>query len=108
MAIIFTCKCGKRLRAKDESAGRRARFPDCGEIVAVPSKQSAASTGFERDPQLKSKVSAKDASSSKRAEVEHTAGRIPTRIWRNMPALSPVSNRPRPFTLNGERWALAR
>ena len=36
MAIKVTCSCGKKLRAKDEAAGKRAKCPACGKIVVVP------------------------------------------------------------------------
>ena len=36
MPIEVQCECGKRLRARDESAGRRARCPQCGRIVTLP------------------------------------------------------------------------
>jgi hypothetical protein len=34
--ITVQCPCGKRLRAKDESAGRVARCPGCGAMLDVP------------------------------------------------------------------------
>jgi len=36
MPILISCACGKKLRVKDESAGKRVRCPGCGGIVAVP------------------------------------------------------------------------
>lgn len=36
MAIKFVCSCGKRLRARDEMAARRAMCPRCGAPVGVP------------------------------------------------------------------------
>ena len=36
MAILFQCACGKPLRAKDESAGKRTRCRHCAALVAIP------------------------------------------------------------------------
>lgn len=36
MPILVTCSCGKKLRVKDESVGKRVRCPGCGGTVAVP------------------------------------------------------------------------
>jgi len=36
MAISFSCPCGKRLRTKDEHAGKRTKCPACGEGLVVP------------------------------------------------------------------------
>lgn len=37
-AILFTCRCGKSLKAAPEKAGKRARCPACKEIVAIPGR----------------------------------------------------------------------
>jgi len=40
--IHFKCgKCGKKLAAKDESAGKRVKCPACGQIVPVPAAEEA-------------------------------------------------------------------
>src|SRR5207245_2077250 len=36
MSIKFTCSCGKRLRARDEMAGKRTPCPRCGMPVGIP------------------------------------------------------------------------
>src|SRR6516162_11429084 len=36
MAIKFFCKCGKKLKARDEMAGRRSICPRCGSPVGIP------------------------------------------------------------------------
>ena len=36
MAISVACSCGKKLKVKEESAGRKVRCPGCGEAVVVP------------------------------------------------------------------------
>lgn len=38
MAISFSCECGKRVRARDEFAGRRMRCPDCKRTLSIPSE----------------------------------------------------------------------
>jgi hypothetical protein len=37
MSIKFVCPCGKRLKARDDMAGRRIMCPRCGNPVGVPS-----------------------------------------------------------------------
>src|SRR5438128_2222312 len=37
MPIKFVCRCGKRLRAQSQMAGRRSACPRCGAPVGVPS-----------------------------------------------------------------------
>lgn len=36
MAIIFSCSCGKRLRAQERAAGKRLKCPACGNAIVVP------------------------------------------------------------------------
>jgi hypothetical protein len=36
MAIVFTCACGRLLKAKPEFAGKRTKCPHCGGIMAIP------------------------------------------------------------------------
>src|SRR4051794_33850864 len=36
MDIVFSCSCGKRLHAKENHVGRRAKCPACGEVSIVP------------------------------------------------------------------------
>jgi hypothetical protein len=40
MPIEVRCKCGKRLRARDEIAGRRVKCPACGAAVRVPAAEA--------------------------------------------------------------------
>src|SRR5437762_140097 len=35
MPIVLTCDCGRRLRIKDELAGRKVRCPQCSGILLV-------------------------------------------------------------------------
>ena len=46
MPITLGCpSCGKRFRARDESAGKRVKCPYCQAAVPVPSEEEAASAG---------------------------------------------------------------
>lgn len=36
MPISFTCSWGKKLRAKDEYAGKRVKCPVCARVLVVP------------------------------------------------------------------------
>ena len=38
MSIDLSCKCGKKLRAKEEWSGTRVKCPACGNILTVPGK----------------------------------------------------------------------
>src|SRR5262249_51579502 len=38
MAISVTCACGKKLQARDEHAGKKAKCPGCGALLVVPEK----------------------------------------------------------------------
>lgn len=45
MAIDFECACGKKLKSKDEYAGKKTKCPVCGAALLVPqtaAKQAAA------------------------------------------------------------------
>jgi hypothetical protein len=49
MSMIFSCPCGKQLRAEEEHAGRRTRCPGCGQelIIPAPSQPRAADEGLQ-------------------------------------------------------------
>jgi hypothetical protein len=49
MSIKFVCRCGKRLRARDEMAARRSLCPRCGQPVGIPSLRPTQ-TGTEAHP----------------------------------------------------------
>jgi hypothetical protein len=36
MPIDLACQCGRKLRAKDEHAGKRLKCPDCGAVIGIP------------------------------------------------------------------------
>lgn len=42
MPIEVTCQCGKRLKAKDELAGRAVKCPSCQQPLQIPARQPAA------------------------------------------------------------------
>lgn len=48
MTIKFYCSCGKKLRAKDAMAARRAVCPQCGQRVGVPASTSTTRSGYTR------------------------------------------------------------
>lgn len=41
MSIQLTCDCGKRLKAPDELAGKKAKCPSCGRAITVPAEVAA-------------------------------------------------------------------
>jgi DNA-directed RNA polymerase subunit RPC12/RpoP len=42
MPIIMVCKCGRELRARPESAGKKSKCPHCGVEVMIPAASTAA------------------------------------------------------------------
>jgi hypothetical protein len=42
MPIEVTCQCGKRLKAKDELAGRTVKCPNCQQPLKIPASQAPA------------------------------------------------------------------
>ena len=49
MAIEFRCECGRVLKAADDFAGRKAKCPACGGVVAIPAASTDAAAGIELD-----------------------------------------------------------
>ena len=56
MPITVTCEgCGKKLRVKDELAGRKGKCPACGTVLVIPQPASADAgpvEGFPDDLEL--------------------------------------------------------
>ena len=45
MSISVACPCGKKLRAKEESAGKKIKCPGCGQLLVAPEPPLAVSKG---------------------------------------------------------------
>ncbi len=45
MSIIVQCSCGRRLKARDEFAGKRADCPHCGTTLTVPESSPQPASG---------------------------------------------------------------
>lgn len=56
MAIDFECACGKKLKSKDDYAGKKTKCPVCGAVLTVP--QTAAVQAAAAAAAAKSKASA--------------------------------------------------
>jgi hypothetical protein len=39
MPILVSCKCGKKLRVKEELAGKRVKCPGCRQVLAIPAAE---------------------------------------------------------------------
>src|SRR5262249_30734947 len=50
MAIHFLCACGRKLRAQDDSEGKRIRCPSCGQVSVVPAHAEEAAAVPKRSP----------------------------------------------------------
>lgn len=44
--IQVECDCGRVIKTQDENAGKKARCPDCGEVVQIPAARKASATKF--------------------------------------------------------------
>jgi hypothetical protein len=64
MTIPVTCECGKKLRAKQELAGRRVKCPACGEVLVVPDPASGVDSPPEGPLDLNSLAAAETSRSS--------------------------------------------
>ena len=40
MSIDFSCACGRKLRVKDEFAGRKFKCPGCGKVTQAPTPEA--------------------------------------------------------------------
>ena len=70
--IDFSCHvCSRKLRAKDESAGKKVKCPGCGQIVAVPKTVSVGSPHPEAkgQPGANTEASGKPAANGPETEV---------------------------------------
>jgi len=38
--IEIACDCGKRIRVKDEHAGKKGKCPGCGNVVRIPMSEA--------------------------------------------------------------------
>jgi hypothetical protein len=50
MPIIFSCKCGKKIKTKDELAGKKVKCPQCAIAVEVPHPRQAVSESLDLLP----------------------------------------------------------
>src|SRR5438876_7203 len=51
MPIAFQCGCGKQLRVRDDLAGKKARCPSCGTVLAVPSPREESTRITRKRPE---------------------------------------------------------
>jgi hypothetical protein len=52
MSISMTCACGKTLRVKPESAGKKVRCGSCGEVLKVPAQDAGDDAEFDEYGEL--------------------------------------------------------
>jgi hypothetical protein len=73
MSILLKCGCGKQLQVRDELAGKKARCPGCGTIMAVPSaspQKVSVAEGKRRSP---------DSTRRRQEEIDEESVRITRR-----------------------------
>jgi phage FluMu protein Com len=64
MAIEFHCvACNKLLRTGDDTAGKTAKCPICGTVMAIPATGGASDTGSHRDSSARAFATAEDSPS---------------------------------------------
>jgi len=42
MSIIIICKCGKKYKVKNDSAGKRLKCTECGDVIGIPDESSSS------------------------------------------------------------------
>lgn len=50
MTIVFTCACGRLLKAKPEFAGKRTKCPHCGGLMAIPAASGLSEWAADEGP----------------------------------------------------------
>ena len=92
MAIPLECTgCGKKLKVKDESAGKRVKCPECQAVVVVPKLDSTErGDGFPDE-------------SDTAAQPPHTPGDVPDGDYEDYDDNAPVSRRPVEKSEPGEK-----
>lgn len=50
MPIVFSCSCGRPLRAKEEMAGKKTKCPHCGAIQTIPTSAAKATAAVTSHP----------------------------------------------------------
>ena len=65
MAITIQCPCGKRLSTPDENAGKRARCPACGTVLAIPEPEAEPDT-YDFEGEVPPEYASEDAQPSYR------------------------------------------
>ena len=69
MAIALSCTCGKRLRLKDELAGKRVRCPGCQRPLTVPAPENEVTDEIDDSPPPEEKRRPKTKKKAKPAKV---------------------------------------
>jgi hypothetical protein len=80
MAITFVCRCGKRLRARDNMAQRRSICPACGAPVGIPSREPSADG--RAGPMTPEEISRRRGRVNPEAEAPTAAAEVGTiQVW---------------------------
>jgi len=93
--IEFRCTCGKRLRVRDDLAGRPARCPACGAAIRVPTGAEAAVSGPEALQAALRDLQSNQADAAPVAETVDTPAEL-EEAAQGLDALARAAGGPRP------------
>ena len=91
VSITFTCLCGKRLKARESSAGKRTQCPQCGEPVGIPASSAPAA------PPSSRKEAANAATTASRKVIPIPAAILPTAANENPASEEVRAATPKPY-----------
>jgi hypothetical protein len=96
MSIEFACQCGKKHRAADEHAGKRAKCKHCGQIAVIPgAKAEAAKTASRPTPLAASAPKNIVPAAAPRAVIPSGADDL---LSAELPLAQPAALAPKPST----------
>lgn len=71
--IVFDCpKCGRKMQAAEDVAGKRVRCPGCQEVVWAPEARKKAPSQPREEPEDEPEVAPRRSAPAREAEVEET------------------------------------
>jgi hypothetical protein len=101
VAIVFSCGCGKQLRARDEFAGRKIKCPGCQAVLLIPAPADASAAAAAKP------VSATQPLPDGESPVDLQAEPLPMNVAEAVTAPATVHSRPRGATHSATRQAIS-
>jgi hypothetical protein len=105
MAIEFACACGKKLKAADEHAGKRAKCSGCGQVMNIPSVSKPATVAV-APPSRPKQVATYQKTPSNAAAQKTSSGNIDNLLDNEIFGLqSPRSPQPQAVPANPQTFS---